>query len=90
MRRADISIKLQKPIPNIIVLALEPELGRATTPKTQVNISETNVGLTLSIEAENISALRAAMNSYLRWINCIITTATTFIAKIKVNDSNSE
>jgi len=78
MRRVDISIELKHPLPNIVVKSLQPELGGVSVPKTQVNISETNVGVLLSIEAENTSALRAALNSYLRWINCIISTAAAF------------
>ncbi len=60
----------------IMVRSLSPESGRAV-PKTQVNISETNQGVLLTIEAETTNALRAALNSYLRWFNCIHTIITT-------------
>jgi tRNA threonylcarbamoyladenosine modification (KEOPS) complex Pcc1 subunit len=61
-----------------VLNSLLPEVSREAMPRTQVNISETNVGVLLTIEADNTNALRAALNSYLRWLNCIISTANTF------------
>jgi tRNA threonylcarbamoyladenosine modification (KEOPS) complex Pcc1 subunit len=81
MKRVDISIELEQPLPNIIVQSLQPELSNTTVPRTQINIIETNVGIKLTIEAENTNALRATLNSYLRWVNCIISTAETFKLK---------
>ena len=78
MRRVDISIELRQPLQKIVLFSLLPEVSRAPVPKTQVNISETNVGILLTIEAENTNALRAALNSYLRWLDCIISTANTY------------
>lgn len=77
MRKVDISIELVEPVRKIVVQSLLPELGK-TVPRTQVNISENNVGITVSFKAETTSALRAALNSYLRWLNCIISIASTF------------
>jgi tRNA threonylcarbamoyladenosine modification (KEOPS) complex Pcc1 subunit len=76
MHKVEISIELDAAIRKIVLGSLQPEIG-SSVPKTQVNISETNAGLVLSIEGETTSAIRAAMNSYLRWLNCIISISTT-------------
>lgn len=51
----------------IIAEAISPEI-RHKIPKTKVNISISGKKLFLEIEAKDISSLRAAINSYLRWI----------------------
>jgi tRNA threonylcarbamoyladenosine modification (KEOPS) complex Pcc1 subunit len=77
MHKVEISIELDSPDQKIVLGSLQPEIS-SSVPKTQVNISETNAGLVISIEGETTSAIRAALNSYLRWLNCIITISTTF------------
>lgn len=77
MRKAEILIELEPNVREIVIKSLSPELGR-TVPKTQVNISETNAGLKIIFNAETTSALRAALNSYLRWVNCILSIAEKF------------
>ncbi len=77
MKQANITIELIPPLRKIVSQSLSPELGR-TMPRTQVNLLETDSGITLTINAEDTSALRAELNSYLRWLNCIISTANTF------------
>ena len=47
--------------------ALFPEIGREV-PRTHVEISHEAGEIILSIDAADIGALRAALNSYLRWI----------------------
>lgn len=77
MKKVNISFELDKSARKIVYLSLLPELGR-TVPRTDVGVSETDSGITLSIDAEDSNALRAALNSYLRWINSIITTVNAF------------
>lgn len=77
MKNVNISMELTKSERKIVHLSLLPELGR-TVPRTDVKILETDSGITLSIDAEDSNALRAALNSYLRWINSIINTVNTF------------
>jgi tRNA threonylcarbamoyladenosine modification (KEOPS) complex Pcc1 subunit len=76
MHKVEISVELDAVNRRIVLGSLQPELG-SSVPKTQVNISETNEGLVISIEGETTSAIRAALNSYLRWLNCITTISTT-------------
>lgn len=52
----------------LIVESLSPEI-KHKIPKTNVEISLSKNTLSLKIESEDVSALRAACNSYLRWIN---------------------
>jgi len=65
MPSAELSIDSE--IPNTLLRALGPELGREI-PRTNVKGRVENGRLVLSIETTDISALRAALNSYLRWI----------------------
>jgi tRNA threonylcarbamoyladenosine modification (KEOPS) complex Pcc1 subunit len=64
MRRA--TITLMGPDAKIVYDALRPETGRGV-PKARVTMRSVRGGLILTIDAEDTSALRAAMNSYLRW-----------------------
>jgi tRNA threonylcarbamoyladenosine modification (KEOPS) complex Pcc1 subunit len=76
MRKVEITVSAPRPIRKIIVGSLLPEAGRSV-PKTQVNISENNAGIQLVIEAETTNSLRAALNSYLRWLNCVVSITTS-------------
>ncbi len=64
MRRA--MITLAGPDAGVVYRALRPEAGR-DVPKTCVSMRASKDCLTLTIDAEDTSALRAAVNSYLRW-----------------------
>ena len=50
----------------IVARALAPEAGR-DIPRTSVEIESSPGKATLSIEAADVAAIRAALNSYLRW-----------------------
>jgi tRNA threonylcarbamoyladenosine modification (KEOPS) complex Pcc1 subunit len=52
---------------SIVVAALSPEISHKI-PKSTVSFSVTDKKLTLTIETDEVSSLRAASNSYLRWI----------------------
>lgn len=64
MRRA--TIRLDGPDSRVVYDALRPETGR-DVPKARVSIRISRNRLTLTIDAEDTSALRAGVNSYLRW-----------------------
>lgn len=51
----------------IIVDALQPEIMQKI-PKTRTSVTRSGNAFTLEVEAKDISSLRAACNSYLRWI----------------------
>ena len=55
----------------LIAESLSPEI-KHKIPKTNVTISHYNNKLSLTIESKDVSNLRAACNSYLRWIKTAI------------------
>jgi len=56
----------------IVLSALEPETKTSTSTRSRVKVQAKGNTLRLNIEATDTSALRAAVNSYLRWIGVII------------------
>ena len=61
------TLKLLSPQSDVVLGAISPEVGREI-PRTRVKISSESDQLVLDIEASDLAALRAALNSYLRWI----------------------
>jgi len=64
MRRA--TIVLSGADAGVVYEALRPETGR-DVPKARVAMRSAPDRLTLTIDADDTGALRAAVNSYLRW-----------------------
>ena len=64
MRRA--TILFTGPEARVVYGALRPEAGR-DVPKARVSLRSGRNRVTLTIDADDTSALRAAVNSYLRW-----------------------
>jgi len=64
MPRAEIRIEGEEAA--VLRKALAPEAGREI-PGTLVRVAGRGKTLTVSIEAQDTGALRAALNSYLRW-----------------------
>ena len=60
----------------IIAESLDPEI-KHKIPKTDVQVTLSNKTFSLEIEAKDISSLRAACNSYLRWINTALNVKKT-------------
>ncbi len=55
----------------IVAESLSPEV-KHKIPKANVEISLSKNALSLKIESDDVSTLRAACNSYLRWVNTAI------------------
>lgn len=55
-----------------LVNALKPELNKQITTRSHTTLTKDNLFLVLHVEANDTVALRAALNSYLRWINTTI------------------
>lgn len=53
----------------IVLGALEPEARTSPSPRSRVKVEGEGSSLILSFEATDTSALRAAVNSYLRWVS---------------------
>jgi len=60
----------------IIAESLDPEI-KQKIPKTNVQVTLSNKTFSLYIEAKDVSSLRAACNSYLRWINTALNVKNT-------------
>jgi len=60
----------------IIAKSLNPEI-KHKIPKTNVEVTLQDRTFTLEIEAKDLSSLRAACNSYLRWINTALNVKKT-------------
>ena len=52
----------------LVAASLSPEI-KQKIPKTDVELTQSKNKLFLKIKSEDVSSLRAACNSYLRWIN---------------------
>lgn len=64
MRRA--TVRLTTDAGAILEASLAPEAARPT-PRTRVSLDRGEDGFVLSLESDDTGALRAALNSYLRW-----------------------
>jgi tRNA threonylcarbamoyladenosine modification (KEOPS) complex Pcc1 subunit len=56
----------------VVMNALKPETETSSTPRSKVNLKTEDQNLVLEFMARDTSALRAAMNSYLRLIGVAI------------------
>lgn len=52
--------------------SLKPEVTNVTTKRSRTVLEKKEEFLILKIEARDTVALRAALNTYLRWINSIL------------------
>jgi len=60
----------------VVAESLNPEI-KYKIPKTKAEISLSGKTFSLRIEAKDVSSLRAACNSYLRWINTALNVKKT-------------
>jgi KEOPS complex subunit Pcc1 len=67
VKSATITLKKENSYANVVVKSLHPETER-DIPRSQVNIREDPHKIYIEIKAEDTSSLRAALNSYLRWM----------------------
>ncbi|MFP3951622.1 MAG: KEOPS complex subunit Pcc1 [Candidatus Bathyarchaeia archaeon] len=69
---ADVEITLNDESTRVVLDALVPETEVSTSDRSIVSIHPLEGGVTLRVRADDTVALRAALNSYLRWIKGII------------------
>ncbi len=60
----------------VVYDSLNPEI-KHKIPKTKIKVKLEETILNIDIEAKDISSLRAACNSYLRWINTALNVKKT-------------
>ncbi len=73
MKKAVITLQKRGKIANVVAQSMLPETERKI-PRTEVNLREDEDALYLEIRALDVNALRAAINSYLRWMKVGIDT----------------
>ncbi|MEM2987397.1 MAG: KEOPS complex subunit Pcc1, partial [Nitrososphaerota archaeon] len=59
---------------SIILKSLLPEIKNPATNRSKIDLLIRDGKLLMNVEAKDMTALRAALNSYVRWINMIIET----------------
>ena len=68
--RAEISVEFSsKTHAEAVYRALKPETRHSIGPRSKVTIVLEGKSLQIAVSAKDISALRAAINSYLRWVS---------------------
>jgi tRNA threonylcarbamoyladenosine modification (KEOPS) complex Pcc1 subunit len=70
--RAELVVRTRRP--DVVAGALSPELAERI-PRTKVTVERREGEVAIAIEAEDQTALRAALNSYIRWANVAEETA---------------
>lgn len=69
---AKAEIELTEEATEVVLKALVPETEVSTSDRSKVSIHSSQGCVRLLVEADDTVALRAALNSYLRWIKGII------------------
>jgi KEOPS complex subunit Pcc1 len=70
--KAKIFIKLPSEIIDVILEALKPEAEIPLYERSRVCLFKTRDGIRIESTANDTTALRASLNSYLRWIQGIL------------------
>ncbi|UCE73137.1 MAG: hypothetical protein JSV56_08850 [Methanomassiliicoccales archaeon] len=73
MKKAKITLKKSGRIADVVAKSLLPETER-NIPRTHVDVQEDEDTIYIEIRANDVSALRAAINSYLRWMKVSVDT----------------
>jgi KEOPS complex subunit Pcc1 len=74
---ASIQLSVPESLSKLIQESLSPEVEHSISERSNVVITSKNCDVSIFIEALDIVALRAAINSYLRWINTILDIVKT-------------
>lgn len=57
--------------------SLLPEVRRPSSERSTIRVRAEDDGLMICMEASDVAALRAASNSYLRWVGAILDVVET-------------
>lgn len=74
---AEISVVASERLARIMEGSLLPEAERPTSERSNVSVMTEDSHLMIRIEASDVAALRAAVNSYLRWVSAILEAVET-------------
>ena len=68
---AEVTVRGREGFIRILESSLRPEVERPSSTRTSASLKAEGSVLKLEIIASDITALRAALNSYLRWVQSI-------------------
>ncbi len=69
---AKILVEAPRDAVDIIIKALRPELESSISDRSNVVVKVSEKGLVIQVSADDVTALRAAVNSYLYWVQGIM------------------
>ncbi len=69
---AEIRIKVPKEVIETVLDALSPEVESPSSERSSTDVRRGVDGIVISTEASDTTAMRAAVNSYLRWVQGIL------------------
>jgi len=69
---AEVRVDVPEGVSGLIGESLAPEVEHPTSERSKVMVSAVEGQVVISIEASDVVALRAAINSYLRWVGAIL------------------
>ena len=69
---AKITVEASRDTVAVIMTSLKPELERALSERSSITLEASDRGVVVSVKADDMVALRAAVNSYLYWIQGIM------------------
>ncbi|MDH7564444.1 MAG: KEOPS complex subunit Pcc1 [Candidatus Bathyarchaeota archaeon] len=69
---AVVKLKFSSPkITETVLTALKPEATKPATARSKITVEKNGLLLTIKVEATDTTALRATLNSYLRWTSAL-------------------
>lgn len=69
---AEIRIKVPEEVVEAVLDALSPEVESPSSERSSTDVRRGEDGIFISTEASDTTAMRAAVNSYLRWVQGIL------------------
>ena len=69
---AEVRVLVPEGVSGLIGESLSPEVESPSSGRSSVAVSVEGCGVVISVVASDIVALRAALNSYLRWVGAIL------------------
>jgi len=69
---AKLTVEASSDVVDIIIRSLKPELERSLSERSSVVLEASDRGVVVKVVADDMVALRAAVNSYLYWIQGIM------------------
>jgi tRNA threonylcarbamoyladenosine modification (KEOPS) complex Pcc1 subunit len=72
MIHAEVSIWLTPEVAGIVKGSLIPEAEQPISQRSNVEVEAKDGRLVISMDAHDVTALRAAFNSYIRWVGAIM------------------